>query len=71
MWRNISVQAVYQLTVQMSLLWFGVNFLSDCTDGYGTSDDCQKLQPNGQVSQVRIRTFAEMHQWPNYRYILI
>jgi magnesium-transporting ATPase (P-type) len=48
MWRNIMVQAVYQLAVQLGLLWFGVLFLSDCTDGYITSTVCVPLLPNGQ-----------------------
>jgi magnesium-transporting ATPase (P-type) len=48
MWRNITVQAIFQLAVQLGLLWFGAQFLSDCTEGYGTGTDCQKLLPNGQ-----------------------
>ena len=36
MWRNIAVQAVFQLVIQLGLLWYGARFLTDCSDGYGT-----------------------------------
>jgi len=48
MWRNIGVQSVYQLSIQLGLLWFGVQFLTDCSEGYGTGNDCRNLEPNGQ-----------------------
>jgi len=48
MWRNIAVQATFQLTVQLSLLWFGVFFITDCTEVEGTESGCVELSGNGQ-----------------------
>jgi len=51
MWRNILVQSAYQLAVQLGLLWFGVLFLTDCTDGYGTYV-CQRSRVCGRMYYV-------------------
>jgi calcium-translocating P-type ATPase len=47
MYRNIAVQSIYQIIVQLGLLWFGARFILDCSDGFGTGGPCVPLKPNG------------------------
>jgi len=48
MWRNILVQSIYQLAVQIFLLVQGTTFLTDCTWNKKTGNQCVPLHPNGQ-----------------------
>jgi len=47
MWRNITVQSIFQLVIQLSLLWAGASFLVDCTND-SKVPGCVPLLPNGQ-----------------------
>eukprot|EP00285_Hemiselmis_virescens_P015269 CAMPEP_0173385832 /NCGR_PEP_ID=MMETSP1356-20130122/8436_1 /TAXON_ID=77927 ORGANISM="Hemiselmis virescens, Strain PCC157" /NCGR_SAMPLE_ID=MMETSP1356 /ASSEMBLY_ACC=CAM_ASM_000847 /LENGTH=445 /DNA_ID=CAMNT_0014341813 /DNA_START=102 /DNA_END=1435 /DNA_ORIENTATION=- len=48
MWRNILVQSIYQLGVQIFLMIHGAQFLTDCTYNHKTGNACIPLKPNGQ-----------------------